>query len=228
MTLMDRTGPITRRLLHDELVDQLRRLIANGDFVPGDKIPERDLCAQFGVSRTPLREALKVLASEGLVTLTPNRGASVAMLTEAELEEAFPVMGALEALSGEIACKRITDREIAAIAAQHEKMVGHWKRGELTPYFQLNRQIHEAILDATRNDTLKAHYRALSGRILGARYIANLSGDRWARAVAEHEEILDALRRRDGPRLAGLLKAHLAGKLETVKEQLDAESCART
>src|SRR5690606_1135547 len=102
----------------------------------------------------------------------------------------------------------------------HTRMIGHWKRGELAPYFALNRQIHEAILEATRNETLKTHYRALAGRILGARYIANLSSERWARAVAEHEEILVALRERDGPRLAGLLKAHLSGKLETVREQL--------
>ena len=133
-------------------------------------------------------------------------------------------MGALEALSGEIACQRITDDEIEYVAGLHGKMIGHWKREELAPYFALNRQIHEAILNATRNETLKTYYRALSGRILGARYIANLSPARWAKAVAEHEEILAALRDRDGTRLATLLKVHLAGKLETVKEQLEADT----
>lgn len=221
--LLEGHGPIARRLLHDELVDEIRHLIASGELAPGTKIPERALCERFGVSRTPLREALKMLASQGLVKLTPNRGASVSLLTVEELEDAFPVMGALEALSGEIACRRITDAEIARIDDLHRQMIGHWRRRELAPYFRLNQEIHEAILNATRNATLKAHYRSLAGRILGARYIANLSDERWAEAVAEHEAILAALKGRDGPRLAALLKAHLARKLDTVKEHVEAE-----
>jgi len=214
---------IPRRSLHDELTERLRTLITRGDLAPGEKVPEKDLCKQFGVSRTPLREALKVLASEGIVTLRPNRGAMVSALTAEELEEVFPVMGALEALSGEIACKRITDREVQAIRKLHEAMVQHWKNGELQPYFRLNQRIHEAILEATRNDTLKSIYRGLSGRILSARYIANMSPARWAKAVEEHEAILKALDARDGARLSKILKAHLANKLATVKDWLMAQ-----
>ena len=211
---------IPRRSLHNELVERLRRLITRGELSPGQKIPEKVLCLQFGVSRTPLREALKVLASEGIVTLRPNRGAVVTALTVEELEEVFPVMGALEALSGEIACRHITDEEVEAIRALHETMVGHWKRREMQPNFQLNQAIHQAILDATRNETLKALYRGLSGRLLSARYVANMSPDRWAQAVAEHEAILQALEARDGARLSEILKTHLANKLATVKDWL--------
>ena len=220
MTATDERSPIIRRLLHQELVEAVRELITNGEIPPGEKVPERDLCERFGVSRTPLREALKLLASEGLVTLTPNRGASVSMLTVRELEEAFPVMGALEAVSGEIACQRITDNEIEHVRALHKEMIGHWKRQELAPYFRLNQRIHEAILEATRNPTLQSHYRSLAGRILSARYVANLSAERWAKAVAEHEEILAALEARNGERLGILLKTHLSRKLETVKDRL--------
>jgi DNA-binding GntR family transcriptional regulator len=211
---------IPRRSLHDELTERLRALITRGDLAPGEKVPEKELCKQFGVSRTPLREALKVLASEGIVTLRPNRGAMVSSLTAEELEEVFPVMGALEALSGEIACKRITDREVLTIRKLHDAMVEHWKKGELQPYFRLNQRIHEAILEATRNDTLKSIYRGLSGRILSARYIANMSPQRWAKAVEEHEAILKALDARDGTRLSKILKTHLASKLATVKDWL--------
>lgn len=211
---------IERRSLHDTLAARLRSMIAAGELLPGAKVPEKQLCERFGVSRTPLREALKVLASEGLVTLRPNRGAVVTALTVKELEEAFPVMGALEALSGEIACRRITDAEVAEIRSLHEQMVEHWRHRELQPYFQLNQKIHEAILQATQNETLKSAYRGLSGRLVTARYIANMSPERWARAVAEHESILACLEARDGTRLAEILKAHLANKLETVKEWL--------
>jgi DNA-binding GntR family transcriptional regulator len=213
---------IQRRSLHDELVERLRALITDGELAPGEKIPERELCERFGVSRTPLREALKVLSSEGIVTLRQNRGAIVSALTREELDEVFPVMGALEALSGEIACRMITDSELASIRSMHERMVEHWQAGELQPYFRLNQRIHNAILDATRNQTLKSVYRSLSGRLMTARYLANMAPDRWAQAVAEHEEMINALQRREGARLAEILKAHLAHKLETVKDWLDA------
>src|SRR5437867_7965481 len=114
--------PITRRSLHNELVERLRDMIGTGALTSGEKIQEMALCRRFGVSRTPLREALKVLASEGIVTLQPHRGATVASLSAPELEEVFPVMGALESLAGEIACRRITDQEIAEIAALHRTM----------------------------------------------------------------------------------------------------------
>jgi len=212
--------PISRRSLHDELVERLRELIGNGALAPGEKIQEMVLCKRFAVSRTPLREALKVLASEGIVTLQPHRGASVASLSVSELEEVFPVMGALESLAGEIACSRITDQEIAEIASLHRKMVEHWRRRELQPYFKINQAIHQAILKASHNETLKSVYRALAGRLLTARYVANMSDDRWHEAVVEHEMMLSALQARDGPELAAILKRHLANKLWTVKAWL--------
>lgn len=218
-----RNEPIVRRTLHDELLERLRQMIIHGDLAPGDKVPEKELCDRFGVSRTPLREALKVLASEGLVTLTPNRGAMVSEVTLADLEEAFPVMGALEALSGEMACAHITDAEIAEIRALHQAMVKHYESGDLGAYFRLNQQIHECLLDAARNQTLATAYRGLAGRIRRARYIANMSADRWAQAVAEHEQILEALENRDGVALARILKRHLANTFDTVKEGLERE-----
>lgn len=223
MTALESAGPrdvIARRSLHGELVERLRDLITSGALAPGSKIQEPILCERFGVSRTPLREALKVLASEGIVTLLTNRGAVVTTLTVAELEEVFPVMGALESLSGEIACRHITDAEIASIAAIHKAMVEHWRRGEMQSYFRLNQSIHEAILNATRNDTLKSVYRGLAGRLLTARYVANMSAERWAQAVDEHEAILESLKTRNGRRLARILREHLANKLETVKSWL--------
>ena len=224
MNMLERVGAVERRSLHDELADRLRGLITGGALKPGEKVPEKELCQRFGVSRTPLREALKVLASEGMVTLTPNRGASVSCLTIKDLEDVFPVMGALEALAGEIACLEITDREIARIRRLHEEMVEHYEDRELGPYFRCNREIHEAILDATRNLTLQTTYRTLSARIMTARYMANMTSERWAQAVAEHEDILAALEVRDGTRLSQLLKDHLTHKLDTVKEWLGNEA----
>ncbi len=212
--------PIRRRSLHDELVERLRLLIVEGDLAPGSKISEKDLSDLFAVSRTPLREALKVLAREGLVELSPNRGASVAALTLDDLEEAFPVMGALEALSGELACMAITNRELATVERHHAAMLEAYEARDMPSYFKHNQAIHQTILEAARNPTLEQMQNALAGRIRRARYMANMSDARWDKAVAEHETILEALRARDGERLAAILKQHLANKLETVREHL--------
>lgn len=215
--------PIRRASLHDTVVDRLRDLIVEGDLAPGTRVPERELTLRFGVSRTPLREALKVLASEGLVELLPNRGARVAEITPRDVEDMFEVMGALEGLSGELACQRIGDDEIAAIRALHYEMLAHHARGDLPAYFRVNQAIHEAILAAARNGALTQSYQTLAGRIRRARYRANLSPERWAEAVAEHERILDALAKREGTTLAWLLRQHLKNKCEVVKAALESK-----
>lgn len=212
--------PIARQSLHDQVVDRLRDMIVEGELDPSTRINEKALCERFGISRTPLREALKVLSSEGLVELTPNRGATVASFTPEDLDETFPIMGALEALSGEIACQQITDTEIAEVRALHYQMVLHYQKGELHEYFQINQAIHEKILAATHNATLSNIYSSLAGRVSPARFRANMSKPRWAEAVEEHENILRALEARDGPTLSRLLKIHLANKRETVREAL--------
>lgn len=211
---------IQRRPLHDEIVEKMRRMIGEGELLPGARVPEKLLCERFGVSRTPLREALKVLAAEGLVELYPNRGAVIATLQMSELEEMFPVLGHLEALAGEMACAHITEDELAEIRALHYQMVVHFRRGERPDYFRLNQEIHARILQAAKNKALAGVHGTLASRIRHARYLANLTQARWAKAVEEHEEILDALSKREGRRLAELLKAHLANKFDAVRESM--------
>lgn len=213
--------PIERRSLHEELLVQLRSLITDGTLRPGMKVPERELCERFGVSRTPLREALKVLAVDGTVILTPNRGATIAEVTLEELDEAFPVIGALEALAGEIACQKITEAELVEIRALHDEMVKHWKAGAAQEYFHCNRRIHEMIMSATRNSCLQSHYSTLAMRISNIRYVAGIDPERWRQAIEEHEAILAALEARDGAELARILRAHLVNKLETVRSWLE-------
>jgi DNA-binding GntR family transcriptional regulator len=129
-TILNEHPLIVRRSLHDEITNQLRDMIVEGDLKPGQKIPEPELCGRFGVSRTPLREALKVLAAEGIVQLLPNRGAVVAKITHEEIEQIFPIMGVLEALAGELACERITEEDLEKLRRLHKTMIGHYRRGE--------------------------------------------------------------------------------------------------
>jgi len=209
-------GGSERRLLHASAVDRLRDMIVQGMLMPGAKLNERAICEQLGISRTPLREALKVLSTEGLVELQPNRGAVVATLTERMVREIFTVMGALEALAGELACRNMTAHQLNEIRALHYQMLAHHARSELAPYFRCNQEIHLAIVEASGNATLAASYRSLNAHVRRARYMANLSPERWDQAVAEHEKILDALGRRDAAQLQELLRNHLGSKLTVV------------
>ncbi len=200
--------------LHGELLTGLRNFIVDGNLADGARVPERALCEKFGVSRTPLREALKVLASEGLIDLLPNRGARIRPLTPHDIRELFDVMGGLEALAGRLACERATEAEIAGVERLHYEMYGHYLKRDLKGYFRCNMAIHLGILAAARNVMLSSTYEGVSARMRRQRYAANLDQDRdrWSQAMREHEEILDALQRRAGAELGDILFRHLRNK----------------
>ena len=203
---------ISRRYLHDEAAERLRELIRAGELEPRARVNEFELAERFGISRTPLREAIKILATEGLLELLPNRGARVASVSPEEVDEIMEVVAGLEATAADLACRAITDEEIASIEVKHLAMVEAWKRGDDPAYFTLNREIHEAIVQASRNATLQGIYANLSGRIQRARYSAHKTPAQWKKAVGEHEQMIRLLKRRDGERLALVLRDHIRGK----------------
>ncbi|MES2187516.1 MAG: GntR family transcriptional regulator [Pseudomonadota bacterium] len=203
-------------MLHASLLEQLREVFVSGEVPEGHKVPEALLCERFGVSRTPLREALKVLAAEGHVELLPNRGARVRALSLEEVDGLFAVAGALEALAGEQACERITDAELAQLQTLHDEMRACFDRRDMAPYYTLNRRIHEAIVQATRNPVLVAQYANLNARICRIRFATAMSPEIWSRAMAEHEGMLNALMRRDAAALSSILKTHLKHKAQAI------------
>jgi DNA-binding GntR family transcriptional regulator len=207
--------------LHADLVSRLRDYIVEGHLTPGVRVPERELCERFNVSRTPLREALKVLAAEGLIELLPNRGARVRQFSEADIRNLFQVIAGLDFVAGRLVCQRITDEEIAEIERLHLEMYTHYLRHELHDYFRLNQAIHQAIVDAAGNPVLSANYSNLNAVVRRLRYSANLvRRDRLGDAMREHEQIIDALRRRSGEELGMLMYEHLQRKCEAVCEYL--------
>lgn len=195
---------ISQHSLHDELLGRLRQMIIRGQFVPGDKIPERLLCEQFGVSRTPLREALKVLAAEGLVQLAPNRGAVVAELSGAEFKECLPISAAIEALASELACDNITDAEIEEIRQLNAQMTAQYEAGDSSGFVATNQRIHERIVAATRNPLLIRIYGTMVFKIGWAQRVSQLSQESIDTLLADHDAIFQALESRDGRRLAEL------------------------
>jgi DNA-binding GntR family transcriptional regulator len=197
---------------HEEVVAYIREQLIDGHIPPGARVPEQALCKALDISRTPLREALKVLATEGHVVLLPNRGARAAKLTISDVRDLFEVSAALESAAGELACQRITDAEIALVAAQHASMAAHFKARDIPAYYACNRAIHEAIVHACGNAIMMGIYEGVSARIRRARYITPMTEAHWGIAIQEHEAMLNALQRRDGPMLAMILKTHLRHK----------------
>jgi DNA-binding GntR family transcriptional regulator len=200
--------------LHGEILLRLRDYVVEGNIPEGARVPERQLCEMLGISRTPLREALKVLAAEGLIELLPNRGARVRQLSQRDLEELFDVMAGLESLAGRLACEAITDAEVTAIEQLHYEMYGHYLHRDMHGYFQINQLIHQKIVEASRNAALLVTYANFAGRIRRIRYSANFARkrERWGEAMREHEMILEALRRRAGSELSDILFQHLRNK----------------
>lgn len=212
MTSMDTSVGISRRYLHDEVAKRLRSLILSGELEPKSRVNEVELSERYGISRTPLREAIKILATEGLLELLPNRGARVVSLSDAEIDEMVEVVAGLEATAGDLACRAITDEEIADIDRMHREMIVAWKDGNEPDYFRLNREIHEAIMRASRNATLQTLYANFARRIQRARYSAHKTAAQWRKAVTEHEQMMALLKARESEKLSLLMRQHVRGK----------------
>ncbi|MEE7457833.1 GntR family transcriptional regulator [Methylorubrum populi] len=212
---MNRIEPsigISRRYLHDEVADRMRELINEGELEPRARVNESELTERFGISRTPLREAIKILATEGLLELLPNRGARVASISRNELEEMIEIIAGLEATACDIACRTITEDDLAQIEEKHRGMMAAWQNRDEAVYFRLNREIHEAIMLASRNSKLYSLYMGLTGRIQRSRYMAHQTEEQWAQAVDEHERMIPLLRAGDGDALAALMRRHIRAK----------------
>jgi len=201
-----------------QVLERVRDYIVQGNIQGGERVPERQLCEMLGVSRTPLREALKALASEGLVELLPNRGARVRRIGTAEIRELFEILAGLEALAGRLAAERMEEKELTEMETLHLQMYGCYLARDLAGYFRLNQRIHGLIVKATENAALAGTYETFTRRLAPYRYAANTDvyGARWSDAMREHEAMLELLKRRDGAGMADLMYHHLMHKAETI------------
>jgi DNA-binding GntR family transcriptional regulator len=215
---------IQRPVLHDQVASRLREMLVEGRIPPGAKLNERELCEALNISRTPLREAIKMLAAEGLVELLPNRGSVAVQLSEADVHNTFEVMAGLEALSGELAAQRITDEELAEIRALHYEMLAAYTRRDLSAYYRLNAAIHNRINAAAKNPVLSSTYNQVNSRLQALRFRSNQDGEKWSHAVQEHEDMVKALEARDAQALSRVLMNHLNNKRAVVMEQLHAQA----
>lgn len=217
------TFPLARLTLPEAAAERLRTLIIEGVLAPGAKLNERELSEQLGVSRTPLREAFRMLAGDGLLVQLPNRGAQVVAMSREDVQHAFEVMGALEAFAGELAVSRVTDGDIADLRALQAEMEAAHSRRDLPAYYQINRVIHDRLNAIAANPVLTHTYRTLNTRLHALRFRSNLNIAKWNQAVAEHRDMIAALAARDGPALRDVLIKHLRAKQQAVLETMNNE-----
>lgn len=208
--------------LPQQIAAYLRDMIIHDVLKPGERIRERQLSERLKVSRTPLRDALKILAMERLVDLLPNRGAIVVKHSAAEVRDMVTVYAALERLAGKLACANGTDAEFERIRRHDEEMKRAYAAKDIIGYFRANQRFHTEIAACSHNGSLIETHGNLNLRLYRFRYLAVTGREDWTMAVSEHEAILDALFARDGERLGRLLDEHLSAARRIISLAADA------
>jgi DNA-binding GntR family transcriptional regulator len=195
-----RSLKLKRAGLHERAAARMRTMIIRGELPPGSQTKETELSESLGVSRTPLREAMKVLATEGLIELRPNRSPRI---TDLETE------GIYELFEAELAAERATTRDLRRLRTLQGRMEGHHRDGRLDDYFAINGEIHATIVRLACNTPLREAHETLLSRAERARYLALGAERRWSNSVDEHAAILKALEARDSTQAGRLLQMHV-------------------
>ena len=218
--------PLRRASLHEEVAARLRQMIFERQLAPGDWVDELKLAGDWQISRTPLREALKVLAAEGLVTLVPRQGCKVTELSEDDADELFPVMALLEGRCAHEAVLKATPADVKALRRLHEVLEKHAAAKNIDGYYQANHDFHTKVqalaanrwLDRAIND-LRIFVRMLRGRQL------NWPG-RMEASINEHRVFIDAFEQRDATRAERVMHDHLLAQLAALRALRASEQAA--
>jgi DNA-binding GntR family transcriptional regulator len=204
--------------LHEEVADRLRERIFDGVLAPGSFIDEVQLAEELEISRTPLREALKVLTAEGLVRHEPRRGCFVAEVTQQDLDEIFPVIALLEGRCAFEAAQKATDRDLEELAALHERLQKHAKAKRINDYYATNFAIHEAIIALADNRWLAQVIGDLRKILKLARLQQLHAPGRLEQSLSEHLAVFAALQARDAEGAEAAMKTHLTRQRTALRE----------
>jgi DNA-binding GntR family transcriptional regulator len=209
--------------LATEVANRLRRDILRGALPPGARIKERDNAAELGVSRTPMREAIRILAKERLVVLQPARSPRVASPSLSEVVDQVLVLKTLEKLSAELACKRATDDDLAEIHRLNDRMSELYDDGDSLDLFDIDMAFHSAIARASHSEDLAETHRAYLERLWRVRYLAARQRRNRDRARAHHNAILAALEARDRRATRSAIETHLVHLAADIRPILESE-----
>jgi DNA-binding GntR family transcriptional regulator len=218
---------LSRANLHERAVERLRKLIISGELAQGTDLVEAELCALLGLSRTPLREAFKVLAADGLIELRQNRSARVTTMNSEEIVNLFEALSGIERHGAELAAARMCTAEIEQLRIMQQEMESYFIGDDIGRYFKLNQALHQAIVGGAHNPLLSETHDRLIARAERARYSALGSRWRWDQSVQEHRGILAALETRNAEAAGRLLADHVISTGREVVQALAAQEPAR-
>jgi DNA-binding GntR family transcriptional regulator len=207
--LRDASEPRKGRL-HQFALSMLREMIQSGEIPPGERLMEKPMSERLGMSRTPVREAFRTLAVEGLVTLLPNQGVVVAELDKEKSGDVCLLLGALESFAARQACQRITVRQLEELRTLQDRLERYYEASDRPRYTETNRAIHRLMVEASRNPSLISVWSMIIPRAERARSLKNLDRMRWASSIDSHRKIFAALMARDGDLLSSLMQTHFA------------------
>jgi DNA-binding GntR family transcriptional regulator len=219
-------APLENLTLWQRVHERLREQILSGELEPGAELAEVALSEQLGVSRGPIREALGRLASEGLVTVRPRRGAVVRSLSADEFLELYQVREALEAMAAKLAVPRLSARDFDELHALNEAMARHAEAGEVASFFEANIAFHGRLLEVCGNGKLQELYRQLVGQLGRYRLRSLMLRGNLQRSVTEHAAILRAAKKGDAERAAHLMSEHIRVPQRSLKALRDGELAA--
>ncbi|WP_198971859.1 GntR family transcriptional regulator [Xylophilus sp. ASV27] len=218
---------VVSKSLHAEVAATLREQIFGGLIPPGSFLDEAALCERLAISRTPLREALKVLTAEGLLRHEPRRGCFVNEVTERDLDEIFPVIALLEGRCAQEAAGHATDADIAVLEVLHERLQRHAKAQRIQDYYEANLAIHEAIITLAGNRWLAQVIGDLRKIMKLARLQQLHAPGRLEQSLAEHLAIFAAIKARDGQGADAAMRTHLTRQREALREVARQQRIAR-
>ena len=217
---------IKKRTLHEEIANNLREMIMTGELKEGEKINENDICGLMGISKTPLREALRVLSAEGHVRLVPNRGSYVRRHTFVELREMFDVMSVLEGACARAAAKKMSEKDFSSLVKIHENLEQEYTRRNQKKYIHYNNLYHILLEELAGNQTLSQIIVGLRQKILLYRYESLSLPERFDQSIEEHRRLLEAFRKRDPEKAENLMRSHLRNQgdaLEKLRNEMSGE-----
>ena len=207
---------IKKATLHMQIADSLREMIMTGQLKEGDKVNENRLCAVMEISKTPLREALRVLSSEGLIRLVPNRGSFVTKPSMDEIREMFDVMSLLEGFCARVATEKMNARSFARLEKLHAGLEEKYRRRDQEGYIRINNQYHAFLQELAGNRTMNGIVNGLRKKILLYRFQSLNLPERFDASIHEHRCLLEAFRNKDPMQAEALMKTHLLNQAEAM------------
>ena len=209
---------IEKKTLHEEIANNLRELIMSGELQEGHKIKEDELCSSMGISKTPLREALRVLSVEGLIKLVPNRGSFVSTPTFEEIREMFDVMSVLEGICARAAAEKMNAKDLAALEKLHNNLEKNFKHRAQREYIRINNQFHSFVQEMAGNRTLNQIVNGLRQKILLYRYQSLNLPERFEQSIQEHRDLIEAFRKKESKKAETLMRRHLKKQCDALEK----------